>query len=198
MPVATSRGEMVGSNWIAPLSGLVIGLILASAGGWLSFGLRLAEAEAPAPKFEVESVRGRIVFFGPALKQQLGVQLVPEAVERTLAIETSDGQLIPILEDLRGRSLRTDERLRDMELELLVRRYSRTPAIQILRIYQWHDDKKYQVDYWCDVCSIVMFETGPCSCCQDHNRLRRRPVDLVTGETVNAEDEEAFPVPIPE
>jgi len=81
------------------------------------------------------------------------------------------------MEDTRGRSLRIDQRLREMDVELLVRRYEGPPMIQIIRVYERRNDRKYIVDYWCDVCAIVMFQSGPCDCCQAPNRLRKRPVD---------------------
>ena len=129
------------------------------------------------PKFHVESVRGKVVWMGESLKDQFAITTVPESYQRTLAILTEQGQLFPLVEDLRGRSFRTDERLRDKSMELVVRRYEEHPMLQIIRIYEFKDRKKYQVDYWCDVCAIVMFEKGSCACCQDKNRLRHQPVD---------------------
>ncbi len=139
------------------------------------------KAKSPAGKaksrdFRVQSIRGKVVWYGEALREMLGVNIVDDAMERVLAISTNDGKLLPIIEDLRGRAFRLDERLRQMEVELRVRRYDATPAIQVIRVYEWRDGQKFQVDYWCDVCAIVMFETGPCACCQDHNRLRQRKV----------------------
>jgi len=128
----------------------------------------------PRPKFTTESVHGRVVWLAEALERRYRVQSVPEAAQRTLALQTRDGQLHPLVEDLRGRSFRKDQRLRDMDLELLVRRYEGSPTLQVLRIYEVQKDSKYLVDYWCDVCAITMFEDGPCDCCQDHNRLRKR------------------------
>ena len=43
---------------------------------------------------------------------QFGITTVDEAANRVLAIATKDGQLIPIVEDLRGRAFRVDERAR--------------------------------------------------------------------------------------
>lgn len=174
------------------LTSLITGVVLTGRASADEPAEPSEETEATSPEYDVVSLRGRIVFYGPALKESLGIQLVPEANERTLAIETPAGQLIPIVEDLRGRALRTDERLRQMDVELLVRQYHKTPTVQILRMYQWQDGQKYRVDYWCDVCAIVMFETGPCSCCQDHNRLRRRTVDLATGNTGDEADPQIF------
>jgi hypothetical protein len=128
-------------------------------------------------EYRTESIPGRVVWMAEALARRYGVTSVPEAQERILAIETVDGNVLPIVEDLRGRSFRADERLRAMDVELLVRRYDAVPMIQILKIHEIKDGKKYVIDYWCDICSIVMFETGPCACCQDDNRLRKRLVD---------------------
>ena len=85
------------------------------------------------------------------------------------------------MEDARGRSLRIDKRLRAMDLELLVRRYHGSPMVQVIRIYEWGEDGKYIVDYWCDVCAIPMFQAGPCDCCQEANRLRKRPARGLVG-----------------
>ncbi len=120
---------------------------------------------------------GRVIWFGEGLNRRLGIRVVPDAQQRVLALETDDGQLIPLIEDLRTRAFRRDERLRAMHIELRVRHYRATPALQILGVYELTDGGKYEVDYWCDVCSIPMYETGPCACCQQENRLRKRKVD---------------------
>ncbi len=133
-------------------------------------------SQADAPLFEVISLEGQVVWFADALQQQLGVQLVPSARESLLALRTARGEILPLIEDLRGHSFRVDPRLRQMRVELLVRRYQATPAVQILRIYEVTEEGKWQVDYWCDICSIAMYEAGPCSCCQQENRLRKRKV----------------------
>lgn len=129
------------------------------------------------PEYHTERVRGRVVFLAAALKEEFGISTVDEVAEHSLALQTPDGSLLPLVENLRGRAFRKDDRLRDRDLELLVRRYRRQPFVQILRMYEVEDGRLLELDYWCDVCAIVMFETGPCACCQDDNRLRRRPVD---------------------
>ncbi len=136
-----------------------------------------ANARDDGRGYHAASLRGRVVWMAEALNRGYGITSVPEAQERILAIETVDGDLFPIVEDLRGRSFRTDERLRAIDVELLVRRYDAAPMVQILKIHEIKDGKKYMIDYWCDVCSIVMFETGPCDCCQDDNQLRMQLVE---------------------
>jgi hypothetical protein len=93
-----------------------------------------------------------------------------------VAILTADGSVLPLVENLRGRAFRKDERLRGKKMEIWVRRYDEQPFVQVLRIFELQDGQRYEVDYWCDICAIPMYETGPCACCQDHNRLRKRPV----------------------
>ena len=129
------------------------------------------------PEFRTASFRGKVVWLNEVLKERFGISTVPEAAQRSLAILTDDGSLLPILDDPRGRSFRTDPRLREMRVELFVRQYSAQPMLQIIRVYELLDGQKYEVDYWCDVCAIIMFETGPCACCQDDNRLRKRIVE---------------------
>ena len=138
---------------------------------------------ARKPKFKVESIRGQIVWFNQALKKRYGISTTEDKEKQLLALQTDKGQILPILEDLRGRSFRTDAHLRGKPMELLVRRYQEHPLLQVMRIYAWEKDQKFEVDYWCDVCAIVMFEKGFCACCQDQNRLRKRIVeDGVTAE----------------
>ena len=122
-------------------------------------------------------IRGKVVWLAEALKSEFGISTVPEVEKHGLAILTKQGKLHPIVENLRGRAFRKDERLREMEVAILGRRYERQPLIQVLRLYQIENGRYYEVDYWCDVCAIVMFEKGPCSCCQDDNRLRKRLVE---------------------
>ncbi|HIE97817.1 MAG TPA: hypothetical protein EYG03_10435 [Planctomycetes bacterium] len=126
------------------------------------------------PAFRTELIRGQVVWLAAALKSKFGISTVPEVAEHSLALLTKDGHLLPIVENLRGRAFRKDARLRGKDTEILVRRYDNQPLIQILRVYEIEDGQRYEVDYWCDICAIVMFETGPCACCQDDNRLRKR------------------------
>ena len=112
-----------------------------------------------------------------ALKRRLGIEIVPESAENVLALETADGFLHPLVEDTRGRAFRKDKRLRGVDVELLVRKYKRTPLVRVIRLFAIKKDGKYRLDYWCEICAIVMFEDGPCDCCQEPNILRQRKVD---------------------
>jgi len=164
---------------------LIIGLLSVFLFGVAKIGAHLLIAQEPVaegkspetdrPDYTTTSLRGRVRYWDEALKEHYDIKLTLESGERLFVLETPDGELHPIAEDLRGRAFRKDERLRKMDLELRVRRFKGSPFIQVVNVYEITDKgEKYQVDYWCDICAIVMFEKGPCDCCQDHNRIRKR------------------------
>ncbi len=132
--------------------------------------------QQPTKKFEVLTLRGRVVWLAEAMARRHGVKTVPEAAKRVLALETPDGKLFPLAEDIRGRGFRRDERLRKVDVELLVRRYRGAPVIQVIRAFELTKKGKFELDYWCEICSIAMFELKPCDCCQGEIELRRRIV----------------------
>jgi hypothetical protein len=117
-----------------------------------------------------------VVFAADALARRFGVKTVPETRRQLVVLETADGQLIPLVDDIRGRSFRTDQRLRDRDTELLVRRFQGSPLVQVIRIFQFESGAKQEVDYWCEICAIAMFELKACDCCQGDIELRRRKV----------------------
>jgi hypothetical protein len=142
-----------------------------------SLSLALVAGAADAPPYATETLVGHVVFHNEAFEKATGVASVPEAGERLLALKTEAGLLVPLLEDVRGRAFRRDERLRQMHVELLVRRYPQSPLVQIIRVFERTPDGRYEIDYWCEICAIAMFEKKDCECCQGPVELRRRKVD---------------------
>ncbi len=134
-------------------------------------------ADTDKPAFEMKQFRGRVVWMAEALKRKFGVQQVPETAEQILAIETTSGELYPLVEDVRGRAFRRDERLRSMELEISARQYRGSPMIQVIQVFEIVGKQRHELDYWCEICAIAMFELKPCDCCQGPIELRRRKVD---------------------
>ena len=144
--------------------------------GLLSLASAAWAAEPPAD-FALDTIRGRVVYLAESLEQRSGAAAVDEAKDRILALETKSGELIPLLEDVRGRAFRRDERLRKMEVELLVRRYTGSPVVQIIRVFEVTKRGLYEIDYWCEICAIAMYELKDCECCQGPIELRRRKTD---------------------
>jgi len=129
-----------------------------------------------APKHTTESLRGKIVWLAEALKERYGIESDADAAQTQIALATADG-LYPLVKDNRGRGFWIDPRLRDFDLELVVRRYQGSPVVQVVRVYSIHDGRAFELDYWCDICSIPMYEMKDCECCQGQTRFRERPVD---------------------
>ena len=144
---------------------------------FLLFVASLSVGDEKTADFTTETLRGKMVFLAEAMETETGVRSVPEAKDRILALQTEGGELVPLLEDQRGRAFRRDERLRQMKVELLVRRYRHSPLAQIIRVYEVAPDGRYEIDYWCDICAIAMVEKKDCECCQGPVQLRRRKVD---------------------
>jgi len=152
-------------------------LLIAAMALLFMFDHAATTAEAPATNQATtsanESLRGRIVWLGEALKRR-GVEVDPDAMRSSIALETSDGGLVPIVKDARGRGFHLDPRLHRYDYELTVRRVPRSPMVQVVRVSTWHDGKRYELDYWCDICAIPMVELKECECCQGPIRLRER------------------------
>ena len=132
----------------------------------------------PRRKYTTETLRGRVVWLEDALARGFDVTTEPDAAETTVVLETAERRLWPIVPDTRGRAFAVDERLRGVKLQLLVRRYADAPLVQIIRVFRPKADGiVYEVDYWCDICSIPMYILKPCECCQGPTRLRERAVE---------------------
>lgn len=140
------------------------------------FSALAADKGEPSEATERETVteQGQVVWLAERLDRRYDVSSVPEAKERILALETEDGRLLPLLENVRGRAFRRDERLRKMKVELQARRLEHAPFLQIIRVVELKDGKRYEIDYWCEICAIAMYELKPCDCCQGPIELRRR------------------------
>ena len=126
-----------------------------------------------------ELFSGKAVLLQEALKRR-GVKSFDE-VKAQAVLETDAGELIPIVPDWRGRAFFQDERLRDRRVDLVATRQKAAPYLQVLMIFVF-DEKgtRHYMDYWCDVCSIPMYEIKPCDCCQADIRLRLQRQELPT------------------
>lgn len=133
----------------------------------------------PVPKDESpkELFSGKVVFLQEALKRR-GVKAADE-FKGQVVLETDSGELIPIVPDWRGRALYQDERLRDRRIDLVGSRQKAGPYLQVQMVFVFDEKGTRQyMDYWCDICSIAMYEIKPCDCCQEPIRLRLQPQGL--------------------
>lgn len=174
----------MGSRWIVGLSGLAL---LALAWGLLATEPASAPVVKPPAGVNPASTdkddtpkglfSGKVVSLQEALKRR-GVKAFDE-FKSQVALETDDGELIPIVPDWRGRAFFQDERLRDRRVDLVGTRQKAAPYLQVLMIFVFDDKGTRQyMDYWCDICSIPMYEIKPCDCCQAEIRFRTQPQEL--------------------
>jgi hypothetical protein len=127
-------------------------------------------------RFVTETLHGRIVWMAEAFERRYNIESDPDAAQAVIAVETDDGRLVPLVKDFRSRGFWVDPRLRTMNVEVLARRYAKSPAVQAIRWYEIREGRRYEVDYWCDICAIPMYELKTCECCQGETRLRQRLV----------------------
>ena len=126
----------------------------------------------PEPTPAKQLFKGRVVRVFDALKRR-GVKAYADELKNQVALETAKGELIPILPDWRGRAFIQDERLRGRDVELIGFRREGLPYLHVMSVYTFDEQGQRQyTDYWCDVCSIPMYEIKPCDCCQEEIRLR--------------------------
>lgn len=120
---------------------------------------------------------GKVVPLREALKRR-GIKSTAE-FDRQVVLETTGGELIPIVPDWRGRAFYQDKRLRHRKVELVGFRRPGIPYLQVLMLFTFDKkDVRHYTDYWCDICSIPMYEIKACECCQGPIRLRFQPRGL--------------------
>ena len=159
-------------------------------------GVATAEAKPPKPaakkvskpskppgRIKRELFAGRVVMLSDALKRR-GVKSTDEFAKQVV-LETPGGELIPIVPDWRGRAFYQDKRLRNRPVELVGYRRRGIPYLQVLMVFTIDRTDKRQkksvrryFDYWCDICSIPMYEIKRCECCQGPIRMRFQPRGL--------------------
>lgn len=124
-----------------------------------------------------ELFSGKVVLLPEALKRK-GIKSYPEMKDQVV-LETDSGELLPIVSDWRGRAFFQDERLRNRQVDLVARKRPGVPYLQVLMIFTFDEKGERQyTDYWCDICSIPMYEIKDCECCQGPIRLRMKRQDL--------------------
>jgi hypothetical protein len=132
--------------------------------------------QADEPQREVMS--GKVVLLSEALKARK-IKSYEEEIKGQVVLVTNSGEMFPIVADWRGRAFYQDEVLRDRPVDLVVNRHRGVPWLQVLSIYLLDENGVHSIfDYWCDICSIPMYEIKECECCQGPIRLRLRPQEL--------------------
>lgn len=138
---------------------------------------RSKESPVEAAEDSKKLFTGKVLLLGEALEKK-GIESTEE-MHKQVALVTPGGEIIPIVADWRGRAFFQDKRLRKRKVELVGARKPGQPYLQVQMVFTYGDKgQRMYTDYWCDICSIPMYEIQPCECCQGDVRLRFQPQDL--------------------
>jgi hypothetical protein len=149
-----------------------LGVCLAVGFGVGSAALGVAD-KGPAGTRE-QSFDGKVVALAEVLKKS-GVKLDADAAPQWLALVTSADKVYPLVKDDGSRMFFKDSRLLNRPMRLTSRLVA-GDFLQVVQVHSVKDGKLYEVDYWCDICSIRTFEPGQCTCCGAPMVLREIPV----------------------
>lgn len=90
-------------------------------------------------------------------------------------IETADHKSYTVSGDEFTKAQMADLKLNGREMEL-DGRFTSPNHFEASRIYTVKNGKRYDVTYWCDVCSIRTHMPGRCMCCQGPTELQEIPI----------------------
>ena len=146
--------------------------------GWLALILPLVPAQGGsdgAPDtMETVVLKGKVVELTAALKAR-GLPFDEEPVATQVVLQGADGTLTPLLRDDASRALFVDERLRNRPTEIVARRHSGLPYLQVVSFRVEDEGRLRTPEYYCDVCTISVRYPQECPCCQGPMDLRMRP-----------------------
>ncbi len=123
---------------------------------------------------ETVTLRGKVVELTQALKAK-GVAADPEPIARQMVLVTTDGAIVPLISDESSRAFFLDARMRDRDTEILGRKHTGLPYLQVGSFKVVEGGKLQTPEYYCEVCSISVRYPQDCPCCQGPLVLRMKP-----------------------
>lgn len=156
----------------------ITGMFLMFAGLTCAAPCIHAEEPAAKPGPRIEVLRGKVVSLNDRLARQ-GITLDPDAGLQ-LAFESTEGKVLPLVQDAASLMFYRDARLLDRPLEVRGRVVPGTGLLQLLEVFALKNDQRFEIYYWCEVCAIKRFtleKTRVCECCGAAMELRERKVE---------------------
>jgi hypothetical protein len=149
------------------------GLIIAFAFALSPLLAGHAQNQKPAEK--IQTFKGNIVPLEKLLAKQ-NIKLDADAAPYSLALQTEDGKVYPLVKDGGARMFFKDARLLNRPMRLTARPVANGALLQVVNVHSYVKGTLCDVYYWCDVCTIRTYEDGPCACCLAPVELREVPV----------------------
>jgi hypothetical protein len=136
----------------------------------------LAGLAPPSTPSESVVLHGKVLTLTEALTARgLGIKHDPDPIAKQVVLLADDGAIIPLLSDDASRALFLDERLRNCQSEILGRRFTGVPYLQVVSFKVERNGRLQTPEYYCDVCAISVRYPQICPCCQGSMDLRMRP-----------------------
>jgi hypothetical protein len=110
---------------------------------------------------------------GPGMSQVLRGRLHQEPGKPPV-IQTADQKRYTVSGDEFTRAQMADSRLNGREMEL-DGHFTGPDSFEAARLFTVKNGKRYEITYWCDVCSIRTHMPGRCMCCQGPTELQELP-----------------------
>jgi hypothetical protein len=143
---------------------------------WFLIFSAMIAVDAPPQTPETITVRGKVLLLSEAIKaQKLPIAPDAEPIAKQVVVLGKDGTTTPLLSDETSRALFLDARLRNRDAQIVGRRYSGLPYLQVVTIEVESEGRLRVPEYFCDVCTISVPYPQICPCCQGPMELRMKP-----------------------
>ena len=89
-------------------------------------------------------------------------------------LKTSDGRVFTLSGDTETIGVLKDPRVTQYDVEVVGQATGeqfRVNPIHTPALFAYKDSHRYQVTYWCPICSIRSYTPGKCWCCQEETNL---------------------------
>ena len=130
------------------------------------FALVASDAALGAPQASAR-LRGRIACLTEELARRHQVAPDCDARGHVYALKTAEGKYHPLLPTDGAAAVWLDERYRQLDLQIVARRFAETDFIEVIKYQTWRGAKLFDLEYHCLVCNISVHKPMPCECCQD-------------------------------
>ena len=114
------------------------------------------------------------VFLLPELLKPTGLAFDAPPIAKQAVLKTDDGRIVPLLSDDASRALFEDARLRSRKTEIVGRKHTGLPYIQVMSFKIEDEGKLRTPEYYCEICTISVRFPQICPCCQGDMVLRMR------------------------